>query len=114
MEKSKVDLFLAQNSGKFDMLYLNDVRARLEALPDDQATAIYSVELKDPTTMLIISIFLGTLGVDRFMLGDIGLGLLKLLTGGCCYVLLIIDIINIKKKTKEYNYNKICQALAIL
>lgn len=32
------------------------------------------LEYKDPTTMLLISIFLGSIGVDRFMLGDTGMG----------------------------------------
>lgn len=55
---------------------------------------------------MIISILVGSLGVDRFMLGETGMGVLKLLTGGCCGVLTIIDWFSISKKTKEYNLNK--------
>ncbi len=51
--------------------------------------------MKDKTTALILSILLGTLGVDRFYLGYTGMGVLKLLTGGCFGVLWIIDIVNI-------------------
>ena len=40
------------------------------------------------------------------MLGETGMGVLKLLTGGCCGVLTIIDWFSISKKTKEYNLNK--------
>lgn len=65
------------------------------------------LEYKDPTTMLLISIFLGSIGVDRFMLGDIGMGVLKLLTCGLCGILTIIDWFSINKKTKEFNLNKI-------
>lgn len=51
--------------------------------------------MKDKTTALIFSVLLGGLGVDRFYLGYTGMGVLKLLTGGCFGVLYIIDIVNI-------------------
>lgn len=51
--------------------------------------------MKDKTTTLILSVLLGGLGVDRFYLGYTGMGLLKLLTGGCFGVLYILDIINV-------------------
>lgn len=50
---------------------------------------------KDKLTALLLSILLGGLGVDRFYLGYTGMGVLKLLTGGCFGVLTIIDIVNI-------------------
>lgn len=51
--------------------------------------------MKDKTLALILSVMLGGLGIDRFYLGYTGIGVLKLLTGGCFGVLWIIDIINI-------------------
>lgn len=48
---------------------------------------------KDWTTLLILSILLGWLGVDRFYAGHIGLGVLKLLTLGGCGIWSLIDII---------------------
>jgi len=50
------------------------------------------------TSTLIISIFLGSLGVDRFIMGHIGLGILKLITLGGCGVWALIDIILIATK----------------
>ena len=49
--------------------------------------------MKNKTTALLLSIFLGGLGIDRFYLGHTGLGILKLLTGGCFGILWLIDII---------------------
>lgn len=72
---------------------------------------VSTVELKDPTTILLVSIFLGTLGIDRFMLGDTGMGILKLLTGGCCGILTIIDWFTVSKKTKELNFNNLMTVL---
>ena len=51
--------------------------------------------MKDKTTALILSILVGALGVDRFYLGYTGMGILKLLTGGCFGILWLIDLINI-------------------
>ena len=42
---------------------------------------------------LVMSIFFGYLGVDRFMMGHIGLGLLKLLTAGGFGIWWLVDII---------------------
>jgi TM2 domain-containing membrane protein YozV len=47
---------------------------------------------------LIMSIIFGGLGVDRFIMGHIGLGILKLFTLGGCGIWWLIDVILIATK----------------
>ena len=47
------------------------------------------------TTMAIIAFFLGGLGIHRFMMGYTGIGVLMILTAGCCGILSLIDFIRI-------------------
>lgn len=51
--------------------------------------------MKNKMVALILAIFFGGLGVDRFYLGYTGMGILKLLTGGCFGILWLVDIIRI-------------------
>ena len=106
MEQQKLDMFIMTNQKYFPAEKLMFLKEKLAGLDDSKFAMVSAIELKDPTTNLLISLFLGSLGVDRFMLGENGMGVLKLLTGGCCGILTIIDWFSIQKKTKELNFNK--------
>lgn len=114
MDTQKVDLFMVQNKDKFTAPDALMLREKLLSLDDSKLALVSMVELKDPTMMLIISIFLGSLGVDRFMLGDVPMGILKLLTGGLCGVLTIIDWIYVMDKTRQKNFQEIQTVLQSL
>lgn len=84
------------------------VQQLLDDLTDEQAkefAMIYTSKRKDPTTVLILTLvgFLGIGGIQRFFLDSIGMGILYLLTGGLCYIGTIIDLVNYKSMTNDYN-----------
>ncbi|MBK7029964.1 MAG: TM2 domain-containing protein [Bacteroidales bacterium] len=47
--------------------------------------------------------FLGIAGVHRFMLNQIGMGILYVFTGGLCFIGTIIDLINHRQLAMDYN-----------
>lgn len=69
------------------------------------------MQMKDPIISLILSIIVGSLGVDRFYVGDIGLGIIKLITCGGFSIWWLVDIFLIMGKTRMKNYEQLTQVL---
>jgi len=63
----------------------------------------YNSRKKDPTIAIVLGIFFGYLGIDRFYIGDVGLGVGKLLTLGGCGIWQIIDWFIIMGATEQKN-----------
>lgn len=98
---------------------LQYVQSLIETMSDDMASRfvnIYAVKRRDPTLMLILALvgLLWVAGIHRFMLGQIGMGVLYLLTGGLCYIGTIVDLFNIKKMTMDYNMQAAHDVAAML
>jgi TM2 domain-containing membrane protein YozV len=91
MDAQKVDMFIMSNGKFFEDHQMNMIRERL--------------------IVLDVSILAGSIGVDRFMIGDTGIGVGKLLTCGGLGIWTIIDLFLIQKATKEKNMQKILQYL---
>jgi len=106
-----VDQWLSANNKFFPADKIPQIRENLMRVPEHNIGALYALSFKDPTTMLLVSIFVGEFGVDRFMLGDIGLGVLKLLTFGGCLIWWAVDIALVQNKTRQLNYNLLVQTM---
>ncbi|KAF2518650.1 TM2 domain-containing protein [Flavobacterium salilacus subsp. salilacus] len=111
MDSQKVDMYIMSNAKYFKSQQLNYIRERLLVMDDSKWGMIQSVELKDPTTILIVSILAGGLGIDRFMIGDAGLGVAKLLTCGGLGIWAIVDLFLIMDATRDKNMEKVQQFL---
>lgn len=107
MDTQKVDMFIMTNGKDFPEQKVPFIRERLLALDDSKWAALSTVQFKNPTTALLLSIFLGCYGIDRFYLGQTGMGVGKLLTCGGVGIWAIIDWFLISNSTKELNYNKL-------
>ena len=110
------DSFLSANTANFPSEQLPSLRQRLSQLDDSQANqVIAAANVKNPTTALILSIFLGTLGVDRFYIGHIRLGVAKLLLAWLTFgIWTIVDWFLIINATKKANLVAINNALATM
>jgi len=99
------------NSRFFESYQIPQIRERLLAVDDSKWVMIQSLSLKDPSTSLIVSILGGSLGIDRFIIGDTGMGVGKLLTCGGFHIWTIIDWFMIQGATREKNFQSIQQVL---
>lgn len=111
MDAQKVDMFIMSNAKFFESHQINGIRERLISLDDSKWAMISTIQFKEPTTILIVSILAGSLGIDRFMIGDTGLGVGKLLTCGGFGIWAIIDWFMIQGATREKNIQKLQQFL---
>ena len=101
---SKADMWLMVNAYHFKPEHIISIRDTLLTIPEDRLDILHTLNLNNPTVILVLSIFLGQFGVDRFMIGDIGLGIGKLLTLGGCGIWHIIDLFLISERVKNKNY----------
>ena len=111
MTQQQVDLFLASHAGIFPPMMMWQIHEMLLQAPENKTIVIQSIDFKNPTLALILSIFVGYLGIDRFYIGDTGQGIGKLLTAGGCGVWQVIDWFLIMDATRTKNYRLLSQAL---
>ena len=107
MEQAMVYSFLNDNFKKFPKDKLQIIEQKLYMLPDEKYEVLRSVKLLKPGHVTLFSVFLGMFGVDRFILGDVGLGVLKLITHGFCGIFYIVDWFLVSKAAKEKNFREI-------
>ena len=108
-----VQQYIMANANFFPEGSVNELGARLSKLSQNQFNAIQGIQLKDPMIMLLLSLFLGGWGVDRFLLKEIGLGVVKLLTFGGCGIWTIIDWFLVMNKTREFNQKLVLDSISV-
>lgn len=112
MNSSKVDTFLMSKGSCFPSKSIPMMKERLQAIDDSRWPMLQMQNFKSPIVAFIISFFFGWLGIDRFMIGQTGLGVAKLLTGGGFGLWALIDWFVIIGATKKTNLNKFMMVAA--
>ena len=102
MDTNQVSQLLALYGNRLPFESTEMVKNKLLNM-DYNVASIRMTQFKDPTMALILSAIVGSLGVDRFYIGDVGLGVGKLLTCGGAYIWWLIDIFMISDATKRKN-----------
>ncbi len=82
---------------------LNDIEDKLPGIERTDFNLQFSEQKKNIVTALVLSLFFGFLGLDRFYLGQTILGLLKLITLGGAGIWVVIDWLLIIGATREKN-----------
>ncbi|HMJ48914.1 MAG TPA: TM2 domain-containing protein [Ferruginibacter sp.] len=82
----------------------------------NQFAMIYRTKRKDAQTVLLCCL-LGLVcvaGIHRFIIGQIGMGILYLFTGGLCLVGTIVDAINHQQLALEFNQKMIYETMNMM
>jgi TM2 domain-containing membrane protein YozV len=110
MDQQKVDMFMMSYAKYFEGYQLIGIRERLLSLDESKLIHLQAANLKDPGIILIVSIVGGHFGIDRFLIGEVGLGIAKLLTCGGLGIWTIVDWFLIMGRTREVNLQRLIQA----
>jgi TM2 domain-containing membrane protein YozV len=98
-------LQLLPNVENEELVYIQGLVKNMSDEQIRQFAVIYSSRRKDPQMILLLTLvgFLGVAGIQRFIIDQIGMGLLYVFTGGLCLIGTIVDLVNYKSLTFEFN-----------
>ena len=87
--------------------YLEELRRELSQTELMQLEMVVRAERKDYGTMMAFACigFVGIAGINRFVMGEVGLGILWLLTFGLCGIGTIIDLVTMRGNVDRFNYD---------
>lgn len=111
MDAQNVDMFLMANAKFLEEHQIYQIRERLLLIDEQHWRMLQYMHFNDPVIILIVSLLTGPLAVDRFMIGDTGLGVAKLLTCGGLGIWVLVDWITIMGITRRKNTEKLMMAL---
>lgn len=127
MEQQNAELFI-QTKGKYfpaDKIYT--IREMLEKADDNKFNILNITPFKSTTTVVLFALFLGGLGIDRFITGSTGIGILKIVAGVIYFITymaatanndlaalfiipvaiwiwFVVEIFTASKRTKNFNF----------
>ena len=99
-----------------ELVYIDNVLQELTDVQAEQFANVYRSRRRDPQIILLTTLlgFVIIAGVQRFLLNQIGMGLIYLFTGGLCLIGTIVDLVNYRKLTFEYNSQQAREVLLMV
>jgi TM2 domain-containing membrane protein YozV len=99
-----------------ELAYLQAITKDLSDSQLQTFIAIYNGKRKKSEIILLGCVlgFVGVAGVQRFLVGQVGMGVLYFLTGGLCLIGTIIDIINHKQMAFDYNKTMALESMGMI
>jgi hypothetical protein len=99
-----------------ELLTVNNIVKNLSEEQIQQFVMIYRSKRKDPQTILITCLlgFVGFAGIHRFIVNEIGMGILYFLTGGLCLIGTIVDLVNHKNIAHDFNEKMIRETMMMM
>ena len=111
MDKNTIESFILNNRDFFAIEDIPLIQVRMESSDDSKWQYLSLIKLKDPQVALMLSIFGGPIGFDRFYIGDYLLGTLKTLTCGGLLIWAIIDLFLIRNSAQKHNKSIVMEIL---
>lgn len=99
-----------------ELVLLLNITKDMNEQQQQQFLLSYRHKRKGRNEMLLLTLlgFVGVAGVQRFVMGDIALGIIYFLTGGLCLIGTIIDLIKINSLTMNYNQRQAYETASLI
>ncbi len=144
MKQDKVNMFVIQHNKQFAVQDMMIVRQKLENMTENNFMHILTIDFKKPTTTIILAWLLSGFGAGAFYAKKIGFGVAQVLVylfymifyvlyiadmyssesevyvvfmGIAAIVMLIlfiVSVVNARKWTQQYNFNKFMETAQLL
>lgn len=135
VRKQRVQRFMMFNKQYLPKDYFKqeNMESCLLRVSDNALDIVERTDLRNPMLMIVLSFFLGSLGIDRFIIGDAGVGIIKLalfvvglllvftvpvvgmipvvgvILLSLAWIVWFIDLFLISNATRNSNYRKVMQ-----
>lgn len=104
MNDDQINNFLTLQNDMFPSEQIPAIREQLRKLSPD---LVAGISFKQPLVVFLFAFFLGIWGIDRFILGQVGLGILKLVTLGGFGFWALVDWFTAHSRARRYNARKL-------
>lgn len=99
-----------------ELVNIQNLTKDMNEQQQQQFVLFYSGKRRDEQSLMIMALigFFGVAGIHRLVTGEVALGILYLFTFGFCGIGTIIDLVNIKRLTSDFNRKKAMEAAQLV